>query len=740
MPENRVAAVLLDRSLERHLDYEIPVEMQERIQIGSRVEVFVKNSLCKGTVAILKQTSTFATLRPLHRLIDEHSLSEPLWQLAHWMSRYYCCPLQRILKCLTPPNVRREVKPKTRLVVSLQVGREEALALCSALQGKQSAQALILEKILKSERPPFLSALLEELKLSRSPVDSLVKKKALRLIEMKEQSLDEADFFPSAPKTLNPEQAASLSEIQKSLEKGAFQTHLLYGVTGSGKTEVYLQAIQHALSLGKSALLLVPEIALTSQTIERFRARFGLKLAILHHRKSLGERSAAWESLKSGEVKIAIGARSAIFCPAKNLGLIIIDEEHDSSYKQSEEAPTYHARDVAVMRGKLENATVLLGSATPSLDSYANALSGKYRLNILSTRATLASQPGMRIIDMKKALDKAGGFTHFSPELIEGMQERAAKGEQTLLLLNRRGYRRMQICSECRFIAKCPHCDLSLTYHKAANLLRCHLCDYQTALFRECPSCKGSSQMEFRGFGTEHVEKSLRALFPQIRTLRMDRDTTQKKESHEELFKQFRAHKADVLIGTQMIAKGFHFPSVTLVGILNADAALQIPDFRSSETLFQLIAQASGRAGRSDLKGEVILQTFLPEHPLLHLAASQNYAAFYEREIEERRQFSFPPFCRLAKIVFSGPDERETESAAAFFRQSLVRCAPPDTEILPVLPAGHPKIKERYRFQFLIKTKAILPLAERLESLRSNALPSKKIQMLIDIDPTATFF
>ncbi len=736
MSENRVAAVLLDRSLEKHLDYEIPSEMQARIQVGSRVEVFVRKALCKGTVAILKKASTFGTLRPLHRLIEEHGLSDPLWQLAHWMSRYYCCPLQRTLKCLTPPNVRREVKQKTRLTVSLAVTREEALDLCRKLQGKQSAQALVLEKLLKAERPPCL----KDLEVSRSSVDTLVKKGAVRLIEIQENGLDDAEFFPSPPKILNGEQAACLTEIQKSLDAGVFQTHLLFGVTGSGKTEVYLQAIQHALSLGKSALLLVPEIALTSQTIERFRARFGLKLAILHHRKSLGERSAAWESLKSGEVKIAIGARSALFCPAKNLGLIIIDEEHDSSYKQNEEMPTYHARDVAVMRGKLEKATVLLGSATPSLDSYANALAGKYRLGVLSTRATLAAQPTMRIIDMKQALDKAGGFTHFCPELLEGIEERTAKGEQTLLLLNRRGYRRMQICSECRYIAKCPHCDLSLTYHKEPNLLRCHLCDYQAQLLRECPSCRGHSQMEFRGFGTEHVERSLRALFPHIRTLRMDRDTTRKKESHEELFKQFRAHKADVLIGTQMIAKGFHFPCVTLVGILNADAQLQIPDFRSAESLFQLIAQASGRAGRSDLKGEVILQTFLPHHPLLPLAASQNYTAFYEREMEERKQFSFPPFSRLIKIVFSGPDEKETNRIADAFRAGLIQSAPPDAEILPMLPAGHPKIKERYRFQFLIKTKAILPMADRLEQLRQKGPLPKNIHMLIDVDPTATFF
>lgn len=739
MPENRVAEVLLDQNLQKPLDYEIPDKMLSSIRVGSRVEVFVRNSLCKGTVATLKKASQLDKIRPLHKLLSGTSLPDTLWNLANWMSRYYCTPLQRTLKCITPPSIRREVKAKTRLVASLSITHEEALALCSTLQGKESRQAAVLEKILSAPRPPFLSALLEELAITRTPIDALVKKKAIQLKAQAETSLDDAEFFPSFPKKLNNEQASALSAIVGSLEESVFKTHLLFGVTGSGKTEIYLQAIQKALDLGKSALLLVPEIALTSQTIERFRARFGMKLAILHHRKSLGERSAAWESLKNGETKIAIGARSAIFCPARNLGLILIDEEHDSSYKQSEEMPAYHARDVAVMRGKLEGATVVLGSATPSLDSYYNALSSKYSLSTLTSRATKAAMPEMRIVDMKHAMDKAGGFTHFSPELIDAIQKRVDLGEQTLLLLNRRGYRRMQICSECRHIAKCPHCDLSLTYHKEQNSLRCHLCDYSTTLLRACPNCHTSAPLQFRGFGTEHVEKSLHALFPKIRTLRMDRDTTGKKNSHEEMFKQFRAHKADVLIGTQMIAKGLHFPSVTLVGILNADAALQIPDFRSAESLFQLIAQASGRAGRSDLKGEVILQTFLPNHPLLALAASQDYPSFYAAEIEERSQFTFPPFCRMAKVVFSGKVEEEAKTAAEEFRIALLKENLNEAEILPVLPCGHPKIKDRYRFQFLIKTRQILRLADKLSKL--HALPiSGKIQILIDIDPVNTFF
>ena len=431
---------------------------------------------------------------------------------------------------------------------------------------------------------------------------------------------------------------------------------------------------------------------------------------------------------------LAIGARSAIFCPARNLGLIIIDEEHDSSYKQSGEAPAYHGRDVAVMRAYLEKATILLGSATPSLESYLNAQKGKYILSTLTTRATAASLPSVTIVDMKRACDRSGGFTHFSPELLQALKQRTAAGEQTLLFLNKRGYHRMQTCAACRTIIKCPHCDLSLTYHRSQHQLACHLCDYQIDPPRECPQCKSTDSIQFKGFGTEHVERSLKAIFPEIRTLRMDRDTTRTKNSHETIFQQFRAHKADVLIGTQMIAKGFHFPSVTLVGILNSDASLQIPDFRSQETLFQLLTQVAGRAGRASLPGEVILQTYFPDHPVFHLAASQDYLAFYKAEIEERRLFAYPPFTHLIRLLFSGPDPIAVEAEAERCRTLLSQHQLANSQILSVAPCGHPKIKDQFRFQFLIKTKSIKPWTPIIAALRSSE------KLLVDVDPISTFF
>ncbi len=666
MPENCVAEVLLDQQLGLALDYAVPEALRSEIQVGVRVEVPFRKSLKRGTVSLLKSSSNRA-LRPITSLLEKDSLPDPLWRLAHWISDYYCSSLQKTLKSMTPPSVRKGVKSKTK----------------------------------------------------------------------ETHALEEADFFPTQPKSLNSEQRECLEKISKNLLEGTFAVHLIHGITGSGKTEIYLQAIQQAIDLGKSALLLVPEIALTSQTIEIFRARFGLKLAVLHHRRSLGERTSSWAALKSGEVKIAIGARSAIFAPALHLGLIIIDEEHDSSYKQSEEMPTYHARDVAVMRAKLEGATILLGSATPSFESFYNQETGKYFLSTLSSRATSASLPQVQIVDMKRAFERNGGFTHFSEDLLEALREKTKKGEQSLLLLNRRGYHRMQRCKECHHVVKCPHCDLSLTYHRLIHSLCCHLCDFRSSLLRECPSCKAPATLEFRGFGTEHVERSLHAVFPEIRTLRMDRDTTKGKDSHDTLFKEFRSHKADVLIGTQMIAKGFHFPSVTLVGILNADATLQIPDFRSSERLFQLITQVAGRAGRAELPGEVILQTFLPHHPLIRLAADQDYLSFYAKELEERKLFSFPPFCRLVKIVFSGKDEEETRERGYAFRKALLAKAPQGTELLPLLPCAKVKVKDLYRFQFLIKAQTLKQLAEEMKAVH---LLFPKTAILIDIDPVSIFF
>lgn len=667
MSNSLFVEVLLEKSLDRPLDYEVPESLREEIKIGARVEVPLKTSIKQGTITAIKHKSKFSSVRSIHRVLQpKAALSSDLWKLAEWMSQYYACSLQKVLRCFVPPNVRKAVRAKKEI-----------------------------------------------------------------------EDLADDDFFATKPKSLTPEQSACLSNIVSSLQAEKFAAHLIHGVTGSGKTEVYMQAIQAALEQNKSAILLVPEIALTSQTIERLKARFQQKIAVLHHKKSLGERSQAWDLLLQSEAKIVVGARSAIFAPAQRLGLIIVDEEHDSSYKQSDEAPCYHGRDVAVMRAHLEQAVVILGSATPSLESYSNAKKGKYILSSLSSRATSAPLPKVHIIDMKTAYDKAGGFTHFSEELIEAMRQRLDAGEQTLLFLNRRGYRRQQLCANCRFILKCPHCDLALTYHLSSKILSCHLCLFHTEPPRCCPSCHSPESLIFKGFGTEHVEKALHALFPHVRTLRMDKDTTQRKNSHDELFMQFRSHKADILIGTQMIAKGFHFPAATLVGVLNADSSLHIPDFRSGEKVFQLITQVAGRAGRAELPGEVILQTYIPDHPILAFAATQDYISFYEAEIQERQAFGYPPFCRLIKIIFASTDLAAVEQLALATHSQITALQLEKAHVLPVLPSGHAKIKDLFRFQFIIKTYHPSVLS-KIAPLVPHSSPD--VFTKIDVDPLSTFF
>jgi primosomal protein N' (replication factor Y) len=729
--------VLLDQNLSTPLDYIVPSGWQ--IEVGMRVEVPLKNQLKKGTVSCLKNHSSFQNVKSIVKILSQESeLSETQWKLAQWMSHYYAAPLQRVMKCFIPASVRNETKSKELIFLKLAVTHEIALKSCETLRAKAPIQADVLEKLLNEKKGKFLAELLAELGIQRTAIDALVKKKLILAQKISDPAdlLLEEDFFITEPKSLNLEQKKCLEAISLSIEENKYAPHLIHGITGSGKTEIYLQAIHKALEMGKGTILLVPEVSLTSQTIERFRARFSQKIAILHHKRSAGERNQAWQLLKEGKIQIAIGARSAIFCPIQNLGLIIVDEEHDGSYKQTDEIPCYQMRDVAVMRAHLEKATIILGSATPSLESRYNGEIGKYQLHTIISRATKANLPKVQIVDMRNAFDIQGGFTHFSRELLDGIKERLKTGEQTLLFLNRRGYHRLQICANCRFTIKCPHCDLGLTFHKVNHSLRCHLCDYQRDPPRNCPSCNSLESLQFKGFGTEHVERSLHAIFPEIRTLRMDRDTTQKKNSHEELFNQFRSHKADVLIGTQMIAKGFHFPSVTLVGVLNSDATLNIPDFRSSEQLFQILVQVAGRSGRSDLPGEVILQTFLPDHPVFRMAAAQDYDSFYKKEIEERRSFNYPPFCHFVKLLFSSKDEKKAENEAIRVCLNVKNHLSQVAEVFPVTAAGHPKIKDLYRFQFLIRAKKLSSVTAYLASIQ---VPSS-IYLKIDVDPLSTFF
>lgn len=739
----KYASVVLDVSVDKLLDYGLLAEQAAVAKRGMRVEVPVRGHLRKGYIFALKETPDFPRIQGIHRFITETELITPdLFDLAIWMSKYYCVTLRETFQMILPAIVRKETTHKQQLFVMRAKTRDELKDHCEKIRNKSSAQADVLDVMLKVKKGILLSELLEETGGSRSPVDTLAKHGFLQvdIVRVDRSPLVNEEYFQTKAKTLNPEQFLALEKISASLKNKQFETHLLYGITGSGKTEVYLQAIDAALKLGKGTIMLVPEISLTAQTIERFRSRFEGKIAILHHRLGQGERFDEWHKIHRGDAQIVIGARSAVFSPVQNLGLIIVDEEHEHSYKQSESAPCYHARDIAVMRGKITSSAVVLGSATPSLESYHNSNKGKYLLSLLQNRADAASIPKFTIVDMKKEYEKAKNFTNFSEILLKGIKERQAKGQQTILFLNRRGYHASMLCQGCNEAVRCKHCDLALTFHLGHNHLACHLCGFTLSPPPSaCPSCRAQT-MKFRGVGTEQVQKSLHAVLPDIRSLRIDADTTRHKGSHQKLLREFGSGKADVLIGTQMIAKGLHFPEVTLVGVLNSDTSLNIPDFRASETAFQLITQVAGRAGRGFAQGEVIVQTMLPDNATIGLAARQDYLKFYEEEISVREMFGYPPFSSLVKLTFSGHNDKETRQIAEEIRQSIVSFLPKEYDIHPVIPSGHAKIKDKFRFQLLLRGPSIYPMVQAINLAREKVVLPRSIYLLVDVNPTSTFF
>ena len=737
-------AVIVDLSIGKTLHYGLNEEQASQVHIGSRVEVLVRGFLRKGIIEDVLDSSPFPKVLGILRLLpDEASIPQDLFLLGKWMANYYGATLNRIFCTIVPTSVRNETGKKQQYFVSALKTKEQLREFCIKSRAKAPLQASVIEQLLRIKKGMFLTELLEKSRAPRSSISALEKKGLLKLESMNVDAspLANASYFMTSPKTLTDEQGKALEKVNTSIKTNTFETHLLFGITGSGKTEIYLQAIEKALSLGKGSIVLVPEIALTAQTVERFRSRFNEKIAILHYRLSQGERFEQWQNIRQGKARIVIGARSAIFSPVPNLGLIIVDEEHERTYKQSDEAPNYHARDVAVMRGHLTKSAVILGSATPSLESYYNAQLGKYTLSVLSKRPTKSSLPKTTIINMTKEYEKAQGFTNFSQDLLSGIEARAKKGEKSILFLNRRGYHTSMICLKCSNILQCKDCDVSLTYHKNSNSLQCHLCGYSKIPPKKCPKCHTFEEpFKFRGVGTELIERQLRAIFPEIRTIRMDADTTRHKGSLEKLFRDFRTGKADVLIGTQMIAKGLHFPDVTLVGVLNSDSSLNLPDFRSSENVFQLITQVAGRAGRGVLEGEVIIQTCMPENQTLQLAAKQDFEGFYKEEIASREIFEYPPFSHMAKVIFSGEHEPQVLQIANHFQKHLQGSVSKLFEVYPVLPTGHSKIKGNFRFQFLIRTNKIYELCKRFHQVRSGFKYPSQVRIKLDIDPSSTYF
>ncbi|WP_147802369.1 primosomal protein N' [Alkalicoccus halolimnae] len=635
------------------------------------------------------------------------------------------------------PVVSTKDAAKKRLVFGLAVKNEKAREEAETLKIKAPKQAAVLFYLADQDKDSLYTVQELETYGSKAALETLVKKDLLHKQQavVKRDPYEGREFTATGNLDLLPEQDVVLKEIIDCMESEQQRTFLLRGVTGSGKTEIYLQAIERTLEEKKEAIVLVPEISLTPQMVNRFKARFGSRVAVMHSALSKGEKYDEWKKIRDGEVDVVVGARSAIFAPFNNLGIIIIDEEHEASYKQ-EEAPRYHARSVAIMRAESYACPVILGSATPSLESYARASKGVYRLLTMENRVNDAAMPAVTLVDMRDEL-RQGNRSMFSDDLLERIEARRLKGEQTVLLLNRRGYSTFIMCRDCGYVPQCPHCDISLTYHRTSQALQCHYCGYSETLPVRCPECD-SDQIRFFGTGTQKVEEELRKQLQDIRIIRMDVDTTRKKGSHEKLLTEFGNGGADILLGTQMIAKGLDFPNITLVGVLAADSMLHLPDFRASERTFQLLTQVAGRAGRHKKTGEVLVQTYSPNHYSITEVKQHDYLSFYEKEMQIRKMGGYPPFYYIAMIQISHPELQKvvevTEKMSSFLRSSLSET----TKIFGPVASPIPRIKDRYRYQCMIKYKVEPKLTEVLHDLMSSFqsdIARNDVQIIIDTNP-----
>ncbi len=601
------------------------------------------------------------------------------------------------------------VKPKMVPYLSLAIAKGEAEKAAADLT-KAPKQASLLEHLLQQNEPIPWAEVREQTKGTKTTADALVKKGLARFeaVEVRREPISYENIVSSPPLTLTPAQKKAFKAIQSGLAEDKTKVFLLHGVTGSGKTEVYLQALADAVKRGKKGIVLVPEIALTPQTIERFAARFPHRVAVLHSKLSLGEQFDEWQRIKKGDFDVVIGSRSAIFAPQPDLGLIVIDEEQEWTYKQPDKSPRYHARDVALKLAELSGATVVLGSATPDIESFYRAQKGGYRLLELPERVIPydgSALPQVEVVDMREEL-KAGNQSLFSLSLYEAIGQALANKEQVILFLNRRGAASFIQCRHCGFVMRCRRCDVPLSYHLTEDRLVCHQCNYNIEVPEKCPQC-GRQRLKFLGVGTQRLEKEVGYTFPQARLLRWDSDVTRGRHAHDIILNKFRAHDADVLIGTQMVAKGLDLPLVTLVGVVSADTALNLPDFRSGERTFQLLSQVAGRAGRGTKGGRVIIQTYSPEHYAIRAAAEHDYAAFYEQEIEYRRQLHNPPFNHLASLTYSHANDalgqREAERMKRFLEQEIAAKGVGGIELIGPAPAFIHRLRGRYRWQLILR-------------------------------------
>lgn len=733
------AEVVFDLPLDHAYTYHVPEKLLDQLAVGKRVLA----PLGKGdrlTVGFCIATTDKAPERKakeLRRILDDEPLLPAgLMRLTRWMADYYLCGWGQVLNAVLPAGAKEQAGTRNAIFVEALAEAERPKPL-PELTAKQAAAWELLQRLGQAVE---LRRLAQDARCGNGPVEALVAKGLARRFERRvERLIDGAEEPVEAhpPFTLNPDQEKVWTVLRPGLEKGGFQAFLLHGVTGSGKTEVYLRAIDEVMRQGKEALVLVPEISLTPQTIQRFQGRFG-EVAVLHSHLGNAERGSQWRRVAGGQVQVVVGARSAVFAPTRRLGLIVIDEEHEGSFKQ-ESTPRYHARDVAVMRARMEDIPILLGSATPSLESWHNAQRGQYTLLTLPRRVLDRPMPRVALIDLRHEKPRPGRPAAISPSLERAMREALRDGGQVMLLLNRRGFNTYIHCPECGHVQMCQFCDLALTYHRQAQVLVCHYCGYAEEPPKVCTQCSKDS-VRFQGLGTEKLESEIEERFPGFVVRRMDTDTMRKPGSHAQVLSAFRHGLIHILMGTQMIAKGLDFPNVTLVGVVNADMGLNIPDFRAAERTFQLLSQVAGRAGRGPRGGKVLVQTFNPEHPAIALAAAHDYAGFVAAELGHRREHLYPPYQRLARLIIRSKKQEAAqhfaEVFAGAFQVAISRLPGPDeVRVLGPAEAAVFRLKGYHRYHFQLQSASAATLHQLLRSVLATAHPPAGVDFTVDIDP-----
>ncbi len=727
------------------LHYKVPEALRPSAAVGSLVRIPVGRAMCLGVVGVVGPPDDFPVDRL--KLVAEvvypfTALTKDLLELARWMAGYYAAPLDTVIETMIPSAVRRGVRIKERVFISVcrKLTPEEQVALAKRAPSQHRLYAFLERQLRPHPRELVLSRTKASASSAKALVERGIVREAVTRVERHAYAddLSHGELVASQPHALNPEQGVAVAALERTLASRRFGVTLLHGITGSGKTEVYLRAIQAALAAGGGVIMLVPEVALTPQTVARLRSRLeaiapGHRCVVWHSHLGEGERLDGWLALASGEVRVAVGARSAVFAPVRDLSLIVVDEEHEPAYKQ-DESPRYHGRDVAVMRARLCGAHCLLGSATPSLESHANALAGRYGLLRLTQRVDARSLPSFTLVDMRIEIARARGLTAISRPLADAMCLRFERKEQTILFINRRGYSSSMQCRKCGSVEECPHCSITMTYHRTDETLRCHLCGEERPAPARCPKC-GAPDIRWRGLGTQRVEEAVRRILPRAKIERMDTDTMSKKNRFREILGEFRKGRIDILVGTQMIGKGLDFPNVTLVGLVDADLSMHIPDFRANERTFQLLVQVAGRAGRGDRAGEVVVQSFTPQAEAIQFARHSDFDGFAAAEIEVRGRFGYPPKRHLIRHLFrcKNPDKLKffAEQWAKHVRESLGE----RVELRGPAPAPIEKIRDEYRWQLWYFAPSVTKVIGDLSRLRDAFTWPDDVKEMLDVDP-----